>query len=111
MDIGSEQKGAVTVLKPKGPLVHDDANELKKQLLEAVVNNLGRVVLDASDIPYVDSRGLEVLEEVSDELSQSGQALRLCGSTETLREVLNIADLAPMFEYYEDVNSALRSFL
>lgn len=111
MDIDSQQVGAVMVLKPKGPLTGSEADNLKGRLLEAVVNNLGRVVVDATNIPFVDSRGLEVFVEVSDELAHGGRVLKLSNVSQTLREVLSVTDLLSMFEHYEDVNSAVRSFL
>lgn len=111
MEIDSQQVGAVTVFKPKGPVMGAEADELKRQLLAAVVSNLGRVIVDASGIPFVDSRGLEVLVEVSDELAQGGQVLKLSSVGETLREVFSVTDLLSLFEHYEDVHSAVRSFL
>jgi len=111
MDINSQQVGAVTVLKPSGPVTATEAEQLKGLLLDAVASNLGRVVLDASGIPFVDSRGLEVLVEVSDVLADGGRVLKLCGVCETFREVLSATDLISMFEHYEDVGSAVRSFL
>ena len=48
---------------------------------------------------------------LTDELSEGGQALRLCGASEILREVLDLTGLADLFEHYLDVNSAVRSFL
>jgi anti-anti-sigma regulatory factor len=44
-------------------------------------------------------------------MNQTGHALRLCGANETLRQVLELTDLAPQFEQYADVNAAVRSFL
>lgn len=111
MDIESQHKGAVAVLKPKGALTHDEADSFKTCVFESIEANLGRVVLNASAIPFVDSRGLEVFVEVSEKLSQSGKSLVLCGANETLREVLHLTDLMSLFEHYEDVNSAVRSFL
>jgi len=111
MDFESQQVGAVAVFKPKGPVTGKDADQLKGLLLEAIESNLGRVVVDASDIAFVDSRGLEVFVEVSDELGHGGRALKLSNVSETLREVLAVTDLLPTFEHFEDVNSAVRSFL
>ena len=73
--------------------------------------SLGRFVLDASMIAFVDSQGLEVLVTASDELAGSGRSVRLCGATETLREVLDLTGNADRFEHFADVNSAVRSFL
>ncbi len=111
MEIAQHHHGAVAVLQPTGPLTHEDADELKSRMLEVRRSSLGRLVLDASTIAYVDSRGLEVLVEVAEELAQSGQALKLCGANEVFREVLELTELASVFEHFADTNSAVRSFL
>ncbi len=84
---------------------------LKKKLMATLGASLGRFVLDMSAIPYVDSKGLEALVEVTEEMSRSGQALRLCAPNKTVREVLELTDLASQFDHFEDTNTAVRSFL
>jgi anti-sigma B factor antagonist len=111
MKIQAQQKGAVTIVRPEGPLLEIDAEQVKKALLDTSAETLGRVVLDMEAIPFVDSRGLEVLVEVTEEMSESGQALKLCAANKTVREVLELTALAPLFEHFEDVSSAARSFL
>ncbi len=111
MEIQQHNHGAVTVLKPIGPLCEEDADEVKTRTIEAATRNLGRVVVDASAVPYIDSRGLEVLVEVAEALAQGGQALKLCGANEVLREVVELTDVATLFEQFPDVNAAVRSFL
>lgn len=111
MEIQEQRQGAVTVLKPRGPLAGTDAEQFKQKATEVMEKSLGRFIVDASDVAYADSRGLEVLKEVTEEMSEGGRALRLCGSNETLREVLEVTDLSGMFEHYSDVTSAVRSFL
>ena len=111
MEIRQHHHGAVAVIKPVGPLTQTDADELKTQVLEVSSKSLGRLVMDASGVPYVDSRGLEVLLEIADEMAQTGQALKLCGENEVLREVLELTELTTAFEHFADVNSAVRSFL
>lgn len=111
MQISEHRQGAVTVLKPHGPLCALDAEEFKLRVRDVLDKSLGRFVIDASEIAFVDSRGLEVLKETTDELSGSGQALRVCGANETVREVLELTDMADDFEHFSDVNGAVRSFL
>lgn len=111
MDIIEQTKGAVRVIKPRGPLVAADADLFKKRASEAAAASLGKVVVDASAVPYVDSRGLEVIADLSEELTASGLSLKLCGTNETVREVLELTELASNVEHYSDVNSAVRSFL
>src|SRR4051812_3618952 len=111
MRISEQKSGAVTVLKPEGPLLEADAATFKQKMTNTLEATLGRFVVDMSAVPYVDSKGLESLVEVTEEMSRSGQALRLCASNKTLREVLELTDLASMFDHFEDTNTAVRSFL
>jgi anti-anti-sigma factor len=111
MEIQEQSLGAVTVLKPTGPLTEADAEQFKARTAELVAKNLGRVVIDASAMAFLDSRGIEALADVTDELSQSGRALKLCGANSTVRQVLELTGWSDAFEYFDDVNSGVRSFL
>jgi len=111
VEIRQRQHGAVTVLRPDGSLIGAEADEVKGRLMAVMKESHGRFVLDASAVAFIDSRGLEVLVEVNDQLAPAGQALKLCGENKTLRQVLELTELASLFEHFEDVNAAVRSFL
>lgn len=111
MEIAESRQGAVTVLKPSGPLVLGDAEQFRRHVQDVMTRSLGRLVVDASAIAYVDSQGLEALAATSDDASSGGRRLRLCGAGETLREVLDLTGQIDRFELYDDVTEAVRSFL
>jgi anti-sigma B factor antagonist len=110
MQIKEQTQGAVTVLEPDGALTQDDADQFMGRLTEALAESSGRVVVDLSSVPFVDSRGLEILVDANDALADGGRALKLCGINETVREVLDLTGLAVRFDHFDDTNSALRSF-
>lgn len=111
MEIQEQRQGAVTVIKPIGPLVGADAEQFKQAAEAVIIRSLGRFIVDASSIQYADSRGLEVLAEITRDMQQSGQILRLSAAGETLREVLELTELHEQFEHFQDVTTAVRSFL
>ncbi len=112
MRIEQHKHGAVTVLKPRGPVTsQEDAERLRAEGFETLGKTLGRFVLDVSDMAFVDSHGLEALVDLTRELNAGGRSLCLCGVGETLREVMAITDVAAMFSMHEDVQGAVRSFL
>ena len=111
MVIGERQSGAVTVLKPEGPIVASEAMDLRTRMDQAMKDHLGRVILDMSAVPLVDSEGLEALLDVSDHALTTGRWLKLCAANRTIREVLELTGLSNHFEHYEDTGSAVRSFL
>src|SRR5262245_10534480 len=111
MDIQEQRHGAVTVVKPGGPVLQADAVKFRQRVTDVMGRSLGRFVVDVSAVAYVDSAGLEVLVQAAEEMNQTGRALRLCHASETLREVLELTGVAELFEHYADVNTAVRSFL
>lgn len=111
MQIETERQGAVTVLTPRGPVVAEDADVLRSQGSRAIAESMGRMVINASAVVYVDSRGIEALLDLADELADAGRVLKLCACNETVREVLEITETSAMLEHFEDVPSAVRSFL
>ena len=111
MEIQEQRHGAVAVLRPIGPLVQSDAQGFRHRVMEVLKENLGRLAVDASRVPYLDSEGLEALVDISDQMTESRRTLKLCAANETLREAFELTGLAPLFEYFQDVNAAVRSFL
>lgn len=111
MQIEENKQGAVMVLRPRGPVVGTDAKTLSRRAREVFKETRGRFVLDASEIAFVDSLGLEALLEVTQMLAPSGQSLKLCQTNETVREALNLTGISDEFEHYEDAHHAARSFL
>lgn len=111
MKIRTQQCGAVVVIRPDGPLVNGEVDELRKGLEGAIYKNLGRIVLDVSTVPFVDSKGLECLVEITRELAQSGKPLKVCAPDQTIRDVLEVTGVSSEFELFEEVTSAVRSFL
>ena len=111
MEFQEVNHGAVTALKPMGPLTAAEADAFRQRALDLLAKSRGRFVLDATAVPFVDSRGVEVLVDVTEQLAESGRSLKLCGASETLREVLELTGWAPSFELFADVHVAVRSFL
>jgi anti-anti-sigma factor len=111
MEILETSQGAVIVLKPVGQLIAADANAFKAKATDAAKRSLGRIIVDASAIAFMDSRGIEVLADITDELSEGGRALKLCGANSTIRRVLELTGWGDSFEFYDDVNAGTRSFL
>ncbi|MCX5662011.1 MAG: STAS domain-containing protein [Planctomycetota bacterium] len=111
MEIQEQRQGAVLVLKPVGPLVQADAEQFAARLQEAMAGTLGRCVFDASAVPFLDSRGVETLVDITESLGQSGRSLKLCAAGETFRQALELTGWGDAFEYFADAHSGVRSFL
>ena len=111
MDIQQTMVGAACVLKPGTSLADADAAQFRTAAAEASQRCSGRILLDASSIAFIDSAGLEALVDVTERLNQAGRSLKICGANTTVRTVLRLTGCAGSFEFYEEVNAGVRSFL
>ncbi|MCR9075633.1 MAG: STAS domain-containing protein [Phycisphaerales bacterium] len=112
MLIETNRHGAVSVVRPDGPVItEDDATLFRTETFNVLGSTLGRFVVDATEMTFVDSNGLEALVDITDEVAAGGSQLKLCGVSETLREILMLTGISKKFQQYEDVQSAVRSFL
>lgn len=112
MEIIEQTQGAILVLKPSGPLTGDPAAVALRDRVQTLTRSaLGRIVIELSAVPLVDSRGIESLLDAADSLATVGITLRLCGVPDTVRDVLRITGNESGFEFHDETQSAVRSFL
>lgn len=111
MDIAQLKVGAVTVLRPSGPLVRASAEGLLRCFRTALQESMGRVVLDFEAVPFVDSVGLEALMDAADETGALGLSLKVCGVAGVVKEALVATGCDAGLEFHADANAAARSFL
>lgn len=111
MDIVEQKSGAVLVVKPAGPLTGDSGAQLRDRVRMLAPGALGRLVLDFHDVPFLDSKGIEALLDAADAFSDLGLPLKLCHTPPTVREVLRVTGNSAPFEFFEDVQAGVRSFL
>jgi anti-anti-sigma factor len=103
MKIDQEHYEEMTMVVPHDSLVGDDASQLGEALALALSENPRDVAVDVSRVSQIDSRGLEVLADTTEQLIRSGRALKLVAADETLREILELTELASLFEYSDSV--------
>ncbi len=108
MNIEQQQYGEVTVLKPQGPVIGAGVNQLTAHITKVLEGDCRAIVLDMSRVTFVDSHGLEALVDATEELIRHGQVLKLAGANGTLKEVLELTELASLFEQFDDADAAVR---
>jgi anti-sigma B factor antagonist len=66
-----------------------------------------RLVVDLSDVTYIDSAGLAALIEAMQKVEAYGGKFLLAGLQETVRSIFEISRLDQVFQIFPDVNAAL----
>lgn len=107
MKINERFEGDVTIIRPQGPITGSDAENFRAHLARLVAERPPRIILDATKVSFMDSLALEAIVETTEQLIRTGEALKLVGVNDMLHEVLELTELAPLFEEYEDLSSCL----
>lgn len=111
MKIEERRTGDITILALTGKLALGDGHELLKDKVGKVVQEgRSQLLLDLSQVPYVDSAGLGELVRAYTAVNRKGGQLKLMGVAKRIKDVLALTKLLTVFEIFETEREALDSF-
>jgi anti-anti-sigma factor len=92
-----QQKNRVTTITCRGRLVRENAGEMK-QAVEPLIRLGGRIVVDLSELNYLDSSGLGELMAVKVSAVKQGLGtMQFVNMTPRIRELLRLTHLEQFF--------------
>jgi anti-sigma B factor antagonist len=95
------------VFSPEGAIDLHVSPEMRASLRAIIDEKPGRLVVDLSRVPYVDSSGIAVLIGAMQSLEHEGGVFLLAGAQETVRIILESARLDKYFRLFPNVEAAL----
>jgi anti-anti-sigma factor len=109
-DIQTELVGRILVVRLSGEIDMSNAGELGSVVLQHVTNETLGLVLEMSDVAYVDSAGINTLFELRGQLRNRGQQLRLVVPPgAAIAGVLEIVDAPRAIGVCENTDAAIQS--
>jgi len=111
MKIDNYRIGSVTVLLPHGAIALDDVEQFAQTVEEQRSKTNGRFVIEFTDVPFVDSKGLETLWDLADHQREGGKTVKLSGVQEVCREILELTGMSEHLDLFDTSENAVRSFL
>ncbi len=111
MEIHTRTVGDVHVLDISGKIVLGDATRTMRHTISDLLVNGGRkIVLNLTDVNYIDSSGIGELVRTFSTVANEGKELKLLNLTKKVRELLVITKLLTVFQVYENEQVAVASF-
>ncbi len=95
------------VLKPSGDIDLSSAPDFRRRLGQLQSSKPLRLLIDLSDVPYMDSSGVATLVEAMQISRKQGGRLVLFGLQERVRSIFEIARLDSIFLIRDSRDSAL----
>ena len=110
MDILSETKDNITIVRFEGNLDTNTSNDAQDYLNKAIDDGASKVVVCFDKVDFVSSAGLRVLLATAKKLGGGGGALRVCGLNETVAEVFEISGFSTILNVFQSETEALAGF-
>ena len=111
MRLTDRELEGVVVLEPKGKIMGGpDASLLHDKLYEFIEKNKKQVVIDLSQVDWMNSTGLGILISGYTTLRNTDGELKLANVTDKIQSLLTITKLVTVFEAYDTVEDAVKSF-
>ena len=105
-----EQYGAV-VLELKGNLMGGaEATEFGETLRKLLADGKKNLVLDLGEVAFMNSSGLGMMISGLTTVKKGEGSLKLARVTDKIQSLLVITKLITIFEHYETVEDAIKSF-
>jgi anti-sigma B factor antagonist len=111
LHIAEADHGGVTVVTLSGRItLGEESSQLRNKLKELLSSGKSRLVLDLGDIGYIDSAGLGTLVSGFTSAQNQGAGLKLANLTKKFSEQLNITKLVTVFDVFDSVDQAIKSY-
>jgi anti-anti-sigma factor len=103
------QRGDAVVAEVKGEVDISNADSLLERLLDAVPNTASALLLDLSEVDYLDSSGVRLIFDLATRLRNRGQNLELVVPDDSMiRRVLLLTEVQQLVPISTSVDTALQ---
>lgn len=111
LKITDREADGVTVLGLAGRVVlGEESNALREAVKTQLAEGKKKVVLNMSDVTYIDSAGLGTLVASHHSARSQGASLKLSNLGSKFQEILQVTKLLTVFDTYDTETAAIQSF-
>lgn len=105
-----EEVDGVSVVELSGRIIlGDESGALRETVKNLIVAGKKKIVLDMSNVTYIDSAGLGILVAAHVNTKMQGASISLCALGQKFREVLQLTRLVTIFDVYDTRTAAVES--
>src|ERR1700693_2035637 len=111
MNITKKEIDGVSVVALDGRIVlGEESTQLREQVKALIAEGKKKIVLDMSNVRYIDSAGLGILVAAHVSAKNQGAALHLSNLGNKFHDVLQLTRLLTVFNVYDTQAEAIGSF-
>jgi anti-sigma B factor antagonist len=106
----SEVEGVSLVALNGRIILGEESTALREKLKSLIAAGNKKIVLNMSEVTYIDSSGLGALVAAHLSAQTAGASIRLCNLGQKFHEVMQMTKLLTVFDVYDTESAAVASF-
>jgi len=111
LKISNREMDGVAVVQLEGRIVlGEESNALRERVKSLLASGQKKIVLNMSNVTYIDSAGLGTLVASHHSAKSQGAALKLSNLGAKFQEVLQVTKLLTVFDVFDSEAAAISSF-
>mgnify|MGYP005850474831 CR=1 FL=1 len=111
MKISTRKVGDIVILDVDGKILMGEGDlEIKKTVDDLLKKGKKNILLNLAHVPYLDSAGLGEIIRCFTTLRKNGGSFKLLSPNQRIIDLLGITKLLNVFDWYDNEDSALKSF-
>ncbi|MEB3190260.1 MAG: STAS domain-containing protein [Snowella sp.] len=92
----------IAVIEAQGVLEKEYGEQLRQQILETANQEITGILLDLSQVSFMNSTGLGILASIYTTLKKQGKEFFLCSLNEQLKIIFELTSMDSCFKIYPD---------
>jgi anti-sigma B factor antagonist len=109
--VGVRQAGEIAVISVVGRLtIADGCTDLREKVRDTAERGLKNLLLNLSEVPYVDSAGVGEVMAAKKVMERRGGRMKLLQPSRAVRDLLHTIRLDRLIDIFDDEAEAMRSF-
>jgi anti-sigma B factor antagonist len=110
LSIATSKIGSVHTVAPRFPVIEENIARLEQEIQGSFQGGIVQILIDFSEVSHIDSTGLEYLLDSVEEAQKRGGNVKLCNLNQLCKDILLATRLNNVFEIYDEVKEATRSY-
>lgn len=103
--------GGIGLIEVSGSLIGgDETDKLRAAVAGFVEREYQKLIIDLSDVTYLNSTAIGVLVSAHTSYSRKGWKIKLCGVNKNINNIFVITKLTLVFDVHETRQAAIKSF-
>jgi anti-sigma B factor antagonist len=111
MTITERKNGGITILDVEGKILLGEGDvQLNKKIADLIGRQETKILLNLSQVPYMDSGGLGEVVRSFTTVKREGGELKLVGVTARIKDLMTITKLHTVFDIFDTEAEGVASF-